>query len=181
MDRALLEKGNAENLQDCVETQIELQLLLDDCHQHINADRDPDLGLHGVRGGTIKGLDPQVLFDPFEEQFHLPAAFVDLGNRQRRKREVVRKEYQSLPPLGIEVADASKRSGISLGGLGTVEEDGLIGPETRRFVDGPAATSAISEVALGANDEERQALGECIKAKEIQIATIQDVKGTGLH
>ena len=181
MDRAFLEKGNAQDLQDFVETQLDPQLLLDEGNQYIDADRDPDLGLHGIRRGAIKGLDPKVLFDPFEEQFHLPAAFVDLGNGQSRKGEVVGKEYQSLPRLGIEVADASKRSGISLGGLGAVKEDGLIGSETRRLVDGPEAPSAIIEVALGANDEERQALGECIQAKEIQVAPIQDVKGTGLQ
>jgi hypothetical protein len=51
------------------------------------------LGLHGVLRCAIEGLDPQVLFDPFEEQFHLPAAFVDLGNGQSRKREVVRQKH----------------------------------------------------------------------------------------
>jgi hypothetical protein len=32
---------------------------------------------------AVEGLDPQVLLDPFEEQLHLPALFVDLGDGQR--------------------------------------------------------------------------------------------------
>ena len=30
--------------------------------------------------GAVESLDPQVLLDPFEEEFHLPAALVDLGD-----------------------------------------------------------------------------------------------------
>ena len=32
--------------------------------------------LHGVLRRAIELLDPQVLFDPFEKELHLPAAFV---------------------------------------------------------------------------------------------------------
>src|SRR5271157_3972219 len=33
----------------------------------------------GQRPGAVEGLDPQVLFDPLEEQLHLPAALVNLS------------------------------------------------------------------------------------------------------
>jgi hypothetical protein len=38
------------------------------------------LGFHCVLTGGQKSLDPQVLFDPFEEQFNLPGAFVERSN-----------------------------------------------------------------------------------------------------
>ena len=55
-----------------------------DGHQYINGDRNPDLSFHGVLGGPIEGLDPQVLLDPLEEQLDLPPTFVQLCNDQSR-------------------------------------------------------------------------------------------------
>jgi hypothetical protein len=54
----------------------------DDGDQDVHRDGDPDLGLEGVLGGAVEGLDPQVLLDPFEEEFDLPPTFVQLGNDQ---------------------------------------------------------------------------------------------------
>ena len=62
-----------------MQRQIEIELFLDDGHQHIGGDSDPYLDLDGIppRGGTEEPLDTQVLFDPFEEQFHVPTVFVE--------------------------------------------------------------------------------------------------------
>ncbi len=67
-----LEQRDAENLWDLVEIHLQPQTLADDGNQHINRDGDPDLSLHCVVAGPIKRFDPQVLLDPFVEQFHLP-------------------------------------------------------------------------------------------------------------
>jgi hypothetical protein len=40
-------------------------------------------------GRGIEGLDPKMLFDPFEEQFDLPAELVQSCNRPGRQVEVV--------------------------------------------------------------------------------------------
>ena len=40
----------------------------EDRNQHINAEGDPDLGLHRVLVGAEKCLDAQMLLDPFEQQ-----------------------------------------------------------------------------------------------------------------
>ena len=39
--------------------------------------RGPDLDLHGIGRGAHKGLDLEVLLQGLEEQFDLPAVFVD--------------------------------------------------------------------------------------------------------
>jgi hypothetical protein len=36
------------------------------------------LGLHGILGCAIESLDPEMLFDPLEEQLDLPTAAVQL-------------------------------------------------------------------------------------------------------
>jgi len=52
--------------------QIHGQLLLYDRNECVNRDRHPDLRPDGVLRRPVKRLNPQVLFDPTEEQFDLP-------------------------------------------------------------------------------------------------------------
>jgi hypothetical protein len=73
--RGFLEQRQAENLQDFAEAPFAPEFLANDSYQHVHADGDPYLGLHRVLACAVKRFDAQVLFDPFEEQFHLPAAF----------------------------------------------------------------------------------------------------------
>ena len=52
-----LEDGNAQQLQDCVEAGGRREPLLDDGNEHVDRNRDPDLGFHGVLGETKERLD----------------------------------------------------------------------------------------------------------------------------
>ncbi len=56
-NRNFLEKYDAENLQDFAQTQIDLKFLLDNRHQNVNADGNPDLSLHCVLGSAEKCFD----------------------------------------------------------------------------------------------------------------------------
>jgi len=64
------------------------------------------LGFDRVLGGSIKGFDAQVLFDPFEEQFNLPTALVEFGNSECRQDEIVGQEDKALVGLDIQITDA---------------------------------------------------------------------------
>src|SRR5215469_2925546 len=44
-----------------------------------------------------------------EKQFHLPTAFIDLGDHQSRQLEVIGEELQSTLVLDVQVADAPQR------------------------------------------------------------------------
>ena len=79
-------------MEDFGEASFDLQFLFDNSNEHVNADCDPDLGPHGARRRAIKGFNSQMLFDPFEEQFDLPAALVELRDRQHRQHKVVRQK-----------------------------------------------------------------------------------------
>ncbi len=50
-------------------------------------------------GSSKKGFDPEMLFDPFEKQLHLPAAAIKIGNRDGRQNEVVGQEYKCFVVL----------------------------------------------------------------------------------
>ena len=82
---------------------IEPQAFFDDGNQYIDRDGDPDLSLHGIVAGAIKGLDAKVLLDPLEEQFDLPATSIQLSDGQRRQGKIVGQKNQSLVGLLIEV------------------------------------------------------------------------------
>jgi hypothetical protein len=65
-----------------VQGSVEFESLSDDGDEHVDGDRDPDLGLHGVLGSAEEAFDPKMLLDPLEEEFDLPAALAKRANRQ---------------------------------------------------------------------------------------------------
>ena len=73
---------------------VQIQGLLHDGHEYINGDGDPDLSLDSVFGSTIKSLDSEMLLDPFEKQFHLPAAAIQIGNRSGWQHKVVGQKHK---------------------------------------------------------------------------------------
>ncbi len=50
--RRFLEYSHAQNLQDCVESGLDVEVLLDDGDEQVDRDGDPDLDLDGVLGGA---------------------------------------------------------------------------------------------------------------------------------
>ena len=85
-----------------------MQPLLHDGHQHVHGNGNPDLSLYGVLACSVKILDPEMLFDPFEEQFHPPATFVELSNDEGRKGKIVGQKNKNLVCFGIVIFDAAK-------------------------------------------------------------------------
>jgi hypothetical protein len=61
-----------------------------------------------------------------EEQFHLPAALVDLRDGKCGQGEVVGKKFQVFVGLGILVADAAQGVGIHLGRIDGGQDHRLI-------------------------------------------------------
>ena len=118
--RGFLEQGEAEDLQNFVEAAVNPQFLFHNGHKDIHADGNPDLGFHRVVAGAVKGFDSQMLFDPFEEQFDLPAALVEPGDRERWEGEVVRQEHEAALVFGIVEDDAAERIGIQPRRLGSL-------------------------------------------------------------
>jgi len=156
-----------------------MQPLFQDGDKQIDGDGRPDLGAHRVGRGAVKGFDAQMLFDPFEEQFDLPAVTIQLGDGQRRHGEVVGQEDQGFASDRIAVADASQRVGIIALGLQAGQHDGLVETQAGGFIHGPGVTAGAAEVLLGTGDEESAALMNPMPAGEVEIAAIHDVKRTG--
>jgi len=176
----LLEERDTQDLENGVQAGLQVEPLLDDGDQDVHGDGRPDLGLHRILGGPVEGLDPQVLLDPLEEELDLPPAFVELGDGQRREREVVGEEHEPLPFLRIEVADAAESLGVAPLAVEAVEPDGLIGVDPGGPVDRARVEVAKPEVPLRVRHEEAQGLVEPVQASEVEVAAIEDIDGASL-
>jgi len=67
----------------------------------------PNLRFDGVLRNSEKCFDSQVLFDPLEEEFDLPAALIESGNLSRGQQEIVGQKNQTVRVLKIPITDAA--------------------------------------------------------------------------
>ena len=122
-----------------------------------------------------------MLLDPLEEEFHLPAAFVERADGGGRKREVVGDEDQRLAGLGVLEADAPQKFGVILTGVEAVQGDGLVANDAGRAIRRRRIDAMSIDVRLGTRDEEGPGLVQHIKAGKVDVATIHDVDGSGFR
>ena len=180
IQRDFLERRHAQNLQKSGERNLDCQALLDDGHEDVNRDGDPNLRLHRILRGPIKRLNPQVLFDPAKEKFDVPPELIEHRDGQRRKDKIIRQKGQIAAVLPVVVADAAKFVGISVVGIKTYEGNGLVADQVRGSIDGPRRQAAAAKIRFGANDEEGLALMDGVEAGEVEIASIEEIEAAGL-
>ena len=89
------------------------------------------MSLHGILGGAIKCLDAQVLFDPFEKEFHLPALPIQVGDGGCGEDEIVGEKHKCFATCRVEVADAPQLVGIVFSRIVSFEDDNLVALDTR--------------------------------------------------
>ena len=139
-----------------------MKLLLDDGDEHVGGHSAPDLRFHRVLARAQKALDAQMLLDPFEEQFHLPAALVQCGDDQRRQSRVVGQKDQRLARLRIFETDTPQMFGIILRDVKAIQGDGLIADHAAGSVGFGRVDAPCVHAALGARDEEGAGLMQII-------------------
>lgn len=181
MDRHFLKSVHAQNLQDPGQTVVDGEGLFETGHEKVGADGDPNLGSDSIVGCAEEGLDPQVLLDPFEEEFDLPSALVDQRDSQCRDRKVVGKEDQVLAGFFVEEVDSTQGNGISFLGESSAEPDCLVAAQPGIFGDLARLPDMEVEIALGPNDEERSGLSKPEETGEIEVSTIHYIDGSGSH
>jgi hypothetical protein len=109
--------------------------LIETGHHQVNADCNPDLSSHCVLAGAKECFDAQVLFDPLEEQFDLPAAFVYGSDGLCWQIEVICQEDRALSSLGIKEADTSEFFRVVSFTFVSAQPNGLIAAQTAGLVD----------------------------------------------
>ncbi len=180
IQRNFLESSHAQNLQKSVERAVEHEALLDDGRKHINRDRDPNLCLHRILRGSVKCLDPQVLFDPTKKQLYMPAALVKRRDDRSRKDKIIGQKGQIAVVVPVIESDAAELVGIGVVGIESREDDRLIADQIRGFIHRPRVEPAALKIGLSADDEKGLTLMEEVETGEIKVATIEDIETAGL-
>ena len=149
--------------------------LIETGHHQVNADCDPDLRSHGVLSCAEKCFDAQVLFDPLEEQFDLPAAFVNGSDGLCWQIEVICQEDQALSSLGIKEADTSEFFRVVSFTFVSSQPNGLIAAQTAGLVDWTRLTQAKSHIAFCPDDKVGVRAFDSKESGKVQVSTVKDI------
>ena len=127
-----------------------MAFLLGASDQQVGTDGNPDLGLYGIGRLSIEGLDLEMVLDPLEEQFDLPALAVDLGDCGCRQGQMIGQKDEAFVPRLIDETDAAQPLRVSRSGLCTGQPNQLVaahpGGLVRRSI---GFAPAVAEVFLG--------------------------------
>ena len=155
--------------------------LIETGHHQVNADCDPYLGSHGVLAGAEECFDAQVLLDPFEEQFDLPASFVDRCDDLCRQIEVIGQEDQAFAGLGIKETDTPEFFRIGSLAFVSAQPDGLVAAHTAGLVDWARLTEVESRIAFRPNDEVGVSAFDSKESSEVEVSSIKDIDTPSLN
>ena len=160
---------------------VKMQPLLSNGDQHVGGYGNPNLRFHRVLAGAKEHLDAQMLLDPFEEQLHLPALAVKIGNQLGLQGKVVGQKHQAFAGIVLDHHPA-QRGRIVLARSKPAQHTGLIAQYLR--VD-PVHRMRVAPlefgVALGARHKEGFGLVNDVQAGEVQITPVQQVKRARLY
>src|SRR6516225_9871722 len=116
-----------------------------------------------------------------EEQLHLPAALVELGDDEGVESEIVGEEHQSLAGLRIDEVDRRQWLLEALARIVAGQDDGLIADQTGGAMDRTGIAPLCFKVGLGAGDEEGAAVFEPRQPLEIDVTAVHDIEGAGFQ
>ena len=122
-----------------------------------------------------------MLFDPFEEQLHLPAAAIQLGDAQGWQGKLVGQEDEPLVRLRIAVLDTTQRYGKILVGIVASQDYGLIADKSSRAIHRMRVTTLGPERGLGACDEEAARFVQAVEPIEVEVAAVHHIVSAGLR
>ena len=181
IQRGFLEYREAQDLQDCVETFLDVQALANDRDGRVNRHGDPDLALHRVFRGAEERLYSQVLLDPFKKQFHLPPGTVDVCDCHGRQGEVVGQEDQGLVARRVAVPDPPQPVREIGRAVDAVRPHDLVADEAGGAIHGSGGEAAELGVRLRSQDEEAAAEMKTMEALEVEVGPVHDVERPGFR
>ena len=94
---------------------------------------------------------------------------------------MVGEEDESLFLFGIVVADPAESIGIIFASIKAMEFDNLVGLNAFGFGDPLGIETPEAEISFGADDEEGSGLMNLVEARKIQIASVEEVNGSGFY
>ncbi len=150
--------------------------------QQVLADGNPYLRVYCILAGSVERLDVQMLFDPFEETFHLPTFPIKFSNGQVRMCEVIGQEPIDISRGIILIHNHAECIRIPSGGFQSRQPDSGIANNSGTFINRMFFYHLILHVVLGPGDEESPlAMKVAEQLLEIHMSLIHEVVIARLH
>lgn len=153
-----------------------MQAFFHDGDQHVSGDGNPYLRFDGVFARSQKGFDAQMLFDPLEEQFDLPALLVKRGDQLGLEGKIVGQKYDAFAVLVLD-DNASQAGWVIPAGVKQRQLASLVANEMGMdAIDWMGVTALELGIALGARHEKSVQLVKTMQPLEIEITAIHQIK-----
>ena len=175
------QQGASEYAQYLSNRPAKLEVVLDDCNEAVRDDGDVNLYPDSILRVTPERFDLEMLLDPFEEKFHLPAIAVKQGNLLGREVEVVGVIHKGTPQISRIIDNPAQFGRIITFIASTCESDGLVKEYTVSSVE---HILPIDNLKLGLsflpNDEESPTDLYLEESVKVEISSVKDIAGIGL-
>jgi len=148
-------------------------------HDQIGTDSRPDLSFDSIDALPVKRFDSKILFDPFEEQFNLPPAFVIVCDLFSVAVGDIGKQDNILIVFGINQMNTSQGFRVTMLGLLAGQPDDLVALQAGRTINWGGGFPIEPQILFGSNDKPTSTAVQVIQALVIQIRTIHNVDAAG--
>lgn len=123
----------------------------------------------------------QMLIDPAEDLFDLPARSVQLGDGKGWQQKIVGEQDESQILFGVEVVNAPQRIGTQARIFRAGELNGFVRPQSGRTQYRAQLASPELRVLFGKCVEEGGALREPVEAAKVQVPAVEQIKSTSFR
>ena len=169
-------QGTAQNSHDLHDWTSKFEIVLNDSDETVCNDGNMNLNAHGIVTLSPERLDPEVLLNPFEEQFDLPPVFIKESDVLGCKIEVVRVVSERSMQVRSIVDDTPDLARILLLVLLLRKDNGLVAQNVVRSVEDVCTINDfIVRPFFLTNDEEGSGYGNLVKSGEVKVASIKDI------
>src|SRR5690625_3901430 len=144
--------------------------------QKIDAHCNPDLSQNSIPGSSQKGLDLEVLLDPFEEQLNLPARLVDGSNGGRGQLEIIGQKNVFPAGFRITIAHTAQRN-RAVFSLSAGQPDGLITGQALLRFHLSTLKDTMASIALQPGDKDNPLIIQLVIPGVVGIATVKHNNG----
>src|SRR6266436_4597985 len=154
-----------------------------EAQEQIGDHRSDDLQTDGVVVLAHELAKIEMLLDPAEQKFNLPATFIESRNLDCRAFEIIGDESDrpAFVTFDLDASQRDRQLGIALAG----EHDVGIGDDSEAVADGlahvPGLRHAQARVHLDARDEESLGGVDLLPPAKVIIALVEDVGRTGFE
>ena len=158
-----------------------LMVVFNDTNETVCDDGNMDLDTDSILALTPKGLDFEMLLDPFEEQLDLPSVFVKKCDFACFEIEVIRIVCKSSLQIRSIIDNASERNRIVAFIPASSESDSLVSKDiVLSLKQILSILNLIVRMELLPDNEEGACLFNGKESRQVKVSTVEDVAGKPL-